>query len=78
MDSDTLSTHESFPLISCIMPTHNRRSFIPRAIAYFLRQDYPNKGLIIVDDRTDATGELIGIAIEQSSFNRRTLRKAPY
>jgi len=47
------------PFITCIMPTHNRRAFIPRAITYFLRQDYPNKELIIVDDGTDAVGDLV-------------------
>jgi len=78
MDSDTLSTHETFPLISYIMPTNNRRAFVPRAISYFLCQDYVNKELIIVDDGADATGELIGIAIEQSSFNRCTHRKVLY
>lgn len=47
------------PLISCIMPTHNRRNFVPAAIHYFLRQDYPNKELIIVDDGDDAVPDLI-------------------
>ncbi|MGN6342289.1 MAG: glycosyltransferase family 2 protein [Ginsengibacter sp.] len=47
------------PLISCIMPTYNRRTFIPNAIRYFLRQDYPNKELIILDDGTDTILDLI-------------------
>jgi len=47
------------PLVSCIMPTYNRRAFVERAIAYFLRQDYPNKELIIVDDGTDAIDDLV-------------------
>lgn len=34
------------PLISCIMPTYNRRTFAPRAIVYFLRKDYASKELI--------------------------------
>jgi hypothetical protein len=42
------------PLVSCIMPTCNRRHFIPRAIAYFMRQSYANKELIIVDDGGDS------------------------
>src|SRR5512142_2180234 len=41
------------------MPTYNRRLFAPRAIEYFLRQDYANKELIIVDDGTDAVGDLV-------------------
>jgi hypothetical protein len=35
------------PPVSCIMPTANRRAFVPRAVVYFLRQDYPNKELVI-------------------------------
>ena len=46
-------------LISCIMPTYNRREFVSQAIYYFLHQDYPNKELIIVDDGTDEVGDLI-------------------
>ena len=32
------------PLISCILPTYNRRPFIAHAIAYFQRQSYDNRG----------------------------------
>jgi glycosyltransferase involved in cell wall biosynthesis len=47
------------PLVSCIMPTRNRRAFVGQAIWYFLRQDYPSKELIIVDDGEDAVADLI-------------------
>jgi len=47
------------PLVSCIMPTYNRRAFVPQAIEYFLRQDYTEKELIIVDDGSDAVGDLV-------------------
>lgn len=47
------------PLVSCIMPTYNRRAFIPYAIRYFLRQDYENKELIVIDDGTDNIQDLI-------------------
>ncbi|WP_315817966.1 glycosyltransferase family 2 protein [Paraflavitalea speifideaquila] len=47
------------PLVSCIMPTYNRRSFVPHAIKYFLRQDYENKELIIIDDSIDAIEDLV-------------------
>jgi len=40
------------------MPTYNRREFVPLAIQYFLRQDYANKELIIIDDGTDAIKDL--------------------
>lgn len=47
------------PLVSCIMPTRNRRAFVGQAIWYFLRQDYPSKELIIIDDGDDAVADLI-------------------
>ncbi len=50
---------QELPLVSCIMPTYNRREFIPHAIRYFIRQDYPNKELIIIDDGTDPVDDLI-------------------
>lgn len=47
------------PKISAICPTYNRRVFIPQAIAYFLRQDYLNRELLIIDDGTDKIIDLI-------------------
>lgn len=38
------------PLVSCVMPTAGRRRWLPQAIGYFLRQDYPNRELVILDD----------------------------
>ena len=49
----------TLPLVSCIMPTYNRRQFVPCAIRYFLRQEYEPKELIIIDDGTDAIEDLI-------------------
>lgn len=45
------------PLMSCIMPTYNRRCFIPQAIRCFLRQDYPSLELIVVDDGADSIAD---------------------
>ncbi|HEV7892154.1 MAG TPA: glycosyltransferase [Pyrinomonadaceae bacterium] len=47
-----------WPLVTCIMPTCDRRSFIPLALENFRRQDYPNKELVVVDDGDDAIGDL--------------------
>src|SRR5260370_5100183 len=47
------------PLVSCIMPTRNRRAFVRQAIWYFLRQDYPAKELIVLDDGDDPVADLI-------------------
>jgi glycosyltransferase involved in cell wall biosynthesis len=44
---------------TCLMPTANRRSFVPRAITQFLAQDYPNRELLVVDDGTDRVADLI-------------------
>lgn len=48
-----------YPRVSCIMPTYNRCHFVPQAINYFLRQDYPNRELIIVDDGSTPVNDLI-------------------
>ncbi len=48
----------SKPLVSCIMPTYNRRAFIPMALDNFLSQDYPVKELIVVDDGTENVADL--------------------
>src|SRR5690554_3223881 len=50
---------ENQTLVSCIMPTYNRRKFIPFAIEYFLRQNYTNKELVILDDGIDAIEDLV-------------------
>lgn len=47
------------PLVSCIMPTYNRRRFIPQAVGCFNRQDYPNLELIVIDDGTDPIADLL-------------------
>jgi predicted O-methyltransferase YrrM len=62
--SGRLSTHgpspqTGEPLVSCIMPTCDRRRFVGRAIRYFLEQDYPNRELVIVDDGADCVADLI-------------------
>lgn len=47
------------PLVSCIMPTANRRRWVPAAIDYFQRQDYPNRELIVLDDGEDRVVDVI-------------------
>ncbi len=47
------------PLISCIMPTKNRREFVAQALHYFEKQDYPNKELVVVDDGDDLVVDLV-------------------
>jgi O-antigen biosynthesis protein len=57
--SAALPTQMTEPLVSCIMPTADRRRFIPHAIRYFLRQTYPNRELLIIDDGSDNIGDLV-------------------
>ncbi|MDQ3917700.1 MAG: glycosyltransferase [Acidobacteriota bacterium] len=48
-----------WPLVSCIMPTYGRRPFVPLALSNFLKQDYPRKELIVVDDGEDTVADLL-------------------
>lgn len=68
------------PLVSCIMPTWNRRQFIPAAIDCFQKQTYPNRELVIVDDSDDPVKDLVpidgqiryfGIAKRQTTGEKR-------
>ena len=55
----SIADDKDLPLVSCIMPTCDRRQFIPRAILYFFRQNYPKKELIIIDDGSDVIRDLL-------------------
>ncbi|HWS90082.1 MAG TPA: aminotransferase class I/II-fold pyridoxal phosphate-dependent enzyme [Pyrinomonadaceae bacterium] len=54
-----LSDDAPGPLVSCVMPTADRRHLVPRAIGYFLAQDYPNRELVVVDDGRESVADLI-------------------
>jgi glycosyltransferase involved in cell wall biosynthesis len=47
------------PLVSCIMPTADRRGFVVQAVECFRRQDYSPRELIVVDDGHDPVGDLV-------------------
>lgn len=47
------------PLVSCVMPTCNRREYIKAAIDCWLKQTYQNKELVILDDGTDSVKGII-------------------
>jgi SAM-dependent methyltransferase len=47
------------PLVSCIMPTADRRAFVPQAIRCFLGQDYVPRELLVVDDGAEAIADLV-------------------
>lgn len=48
-----------YPLVSCLMPTYNRREFIPRALRCFAAQTYPNLELVIADNGSDQIDDLL-------------------
>jgi glycosyltransferase involved in cell wall biosynthesis len=54
-----LQPASALPLVSCIMPTFNRRRFVELALRNFAMQDYPRKELVVVDDGTDPVGDLV-------------------
>ncbi len=47
------------PLVSCLVPTADRRAFLPLAIETFLRQDYGPRELVVLDDGRDPVGDLV-------------------
>jgi O-antigen biosynthesis protein len=55
----SVAADPAHPLVSCIMPTFDRRAFIPQAVGCFLAQDYPNLELIVVDDGNDPIADLL-------------------
>ncbi len=50
---------ERKPKVTAIMPTANRRSFLPGAIRSFLGQSYEPKELVIIDDGSESCSDLI-------------------
>jgi glycosyltransferase involved in cell wall biosynthesis len=54
-----VTVSSSRPLVSCILPTADRRAFVGQAIRYFQRQDYDRRELVVLDDGDDAVEDLI-------------------
>jgi hypothetical protein len=48
-------------LVSCLMPTRDRRSIAPLAIRSFLAQGYPDRELIVLDDGQDPIDDLLPV-----------------
>lgn len=49
------------PRVACIMPTGDRPELVARALRHFLRQRYPQRELIVVDDGQRPIRELLPI-----------------
>jgi len=44
------SEKKAGPLVSILIPTHNRRRFLPVALASVVRQDYDNLEIFVIRD----------------------------
>jgi glycosyltransferase involved in cell wall biosynthesis len=47
------------PLVSCLMPTRDRRHWVSIAIELYVRQSWPSLELVVVDDGDEPVGDLI-------------------
>ena len=55
----TQPTECATELVSCIMLTCDSRAFVPLALDCFLRQDHPNRELVVVDDGDHDVADLV-------------------
>jgi hypothetical protein len=53
------AAERAIELVSCIMLTRDRRAFVPLALDCFLRQDYPHRELVVVDDGDGDVADLV-------------------
>lgn len=58
-DFDCPGVHESNPLVSVLLCTHNSRPMVPIAIKSYLTQDWPNLELVVVDDGEEPIDDLV-------------------
>ena len=66
-----MNTNRNSPLVSIIIPTHNRHGLLPDAVESCLKQTWKNIEIIIVDDgSTDGTRELVEGRISEDRGRR--------
>ncbi len=66
--------HQDFPLVSIVIPTHNRASLLPRAIRSALGQTYPAIEVVIVDDGSQDDTSGVVARFQQEYPNLRYFR----
>jgi glycosyltransferase involved in cell wall biosynthesis len=60
LEINTKRDQQSFPSVHVVIPCWNAEQWITRAIESVLNQDYPNLGVIVIDDgSTDTSPEII-------------------
>ena len=60
LDPTATSIWQTTPLVSIILPTHNRIALLPNALNSILQQSYPHWELLIIDDgSTDGSIDMI-------------------
>lgn len=60
----------SSPLVSVVIPAHNRPDYLQRAIESVLTQEYPNIELVVVDDCSPTLLEPVVESIDLSTLTR--------
>lgn len=59
-DNSSLQMHGGpSPLVSCILPTRDRPTFVAWAIHDYLRQTYPNRELVVLDNGDESIAPLV-------------------
>ena len=67
-----IKTMRARPSVSVIIPTYNAAQYLPHAIDSALKQTYPHKKVIVVDDgSTDHTWSVIEPYLERISYLRK-------
>jgi glycosyltransferase involved in cell wall biosynthesis len=63
--SETIKSNEkkAGPLVTVLIPTYNRRRYLPVALASVVRQDYDNLEIFVIRDGGEQVGDIV------SSFN---------
>jgi glycosyltransferase involved in cell wall biosynthesis len=63
------------PLVSCLMPTRNRRRWVSLAVELLQRQTWPAVELVVVDDGDDPVDDLVAAvaAVRYVRLRRRTV-----